>query len=614
GTHDPEMELAIFRSASWPYYGYPDTFIAREPGDYHIRFSARAVLQQPGYRLEPAREPIPMTFRARKRSDADVSGDVRATGGVMDIEPEAGTYETTIRLKRNETFEYSLLGLPVPRAINPENGPLYYKFPPMPPEGHPGIAFQWLEISGPIDSEEWPPASHKVLFGDLPIRASSGGQLRVELVSTNPEQDAIRLLDRFIARAERYPTSDAAREIYHELVLQELRSGVPLAEALISAYSAVLCSGEFLFLREPSGSTRAVALANRLSFFLSESRPDAQLSQHASEGTLLQPDVLRSETDRLIDAETFARFVSNFSDHWFSLKDIRRDEPDVRLYPEYRFDDYLIESLEAETKAYVLTMIRENLPVTSLVDSDFVLINDHLADHYGFEPISGSRLRRVQLPEESPYGGMLTQGAIMKVTANGTTTSPVIRGAWIAERLLGNPPPPPPPVVPASEPDLRGATSVREQLARHTTDISCSACHARFDPYGFALENFDIMGAWRDRYRSLAVGEKVTGIDRAGHDFEYYISVDVDASSKLLDGRSFNDIEGLKQLLMDNPRRIARSLLEQFVVYSTGTPIRFSDRTELESILDDCAATGYRTRDLIHGLVQSRMFTGTELP
>jgi len=558
-----------------------------------------------------------MTFRARRRSGPDVSGDVRATGGLIDIRPEVRTHETTIRLKKGETFEYSLLGLPVPRAINPDDGPLYYDFPPMPPGGHPGVAFQWLELTGPIDSEQWPPESHRVLFDQMPIRAAQSGTLAVELISAQPEKDAVRLLHRFLGLAQRQPLPAAVAAVYERLVLQELRQGEPLAEALLSGYVAFLSSGHFLYLPEPghseSQSDQSVqfAVASRLSHFLSGTRPDDALLKRAESGELLQRDVLRAETDRLIEAESFDGFVAELTDYWLSLKDIRKDEPDVRLYPEYRFDDYLIDSMKRETQVFVTAMMRENSPVTALIDADYAFVNDRLSAHYGLAKVDGSQIRRIQLPASSPYGGLLTQAAIMKVTANGTTTSPVVRGAWILERILGDTPPPPPAGVPALEPDIRGSTGIREQLDRHTTDASCSGCHARFDPIGMSLEKFDIMGAWRDRYRSLTTGEKVTGIDRAGHHYVYHVAGLVDSHGQLQDGARFDGIRGLKKILVSRPRQLARSLLHRLLLYATGTPVRFSDRKLIDRILDVAGRDGYRTRDLIHGLVQSRLVLGT---
>jgi hypothetical protein len=178
------------------------------------------------------------------------------------------------------------------------------------------------------------------------------------------------------------------------------------------------------------------------------------------------------------------------------------------------------------------------------------------------------------------------------------------------ERLIGQPPPPPPPSVPAVEPDIRGAKTIRDLMALHTKEKSCASCHAKFDPVGLALESFDILGGWRTRYRGIEEGERITGIDRAGHDFSYTLSANVDPSGKLIDGRTFNDVHALKAMLATNPRQLARNLLHQFTVYATGTPVRYSDRREIESLLDACEKDGYRVRDLMLALVGSEIFVG----
>ena len=603
---DPALELALFRSAHWPYFGYPRGFVAKLPGEYRVRFSARAVLQTEGYQLKPATEPVPMTFRARKPSGPDVSGDVRATGGIIDIQPEPAVYETTIRLLPTETFEYSLLGLPVPLARNVNGGPPTYRYPPFPDGGQPGVAFQWLEVEGPIASESWPPPSHHVLFDDC----------GADIQSTNPQEDSRRLLRRFVEIAAREPVPEEALLRFEQLILKRLEQGSPFPEAMLAGYKAFLCSSHFLYLREPSdpatGNLDQYAIASRLSHFLTNTRPDPALMELAGAGKLRDADTLRRETDRLINSSGFDRFVENFTNYWLDLRNMRRDEPDIRLHPEYRFDEYLIESMERETRTFFTAMIRDNLPASVLVDADFAYVNDRLARHYGLDAVSGSKLRKVVLPDDSPYGGLLTQAAILKVTANGTSTSPVIRGAWIMERLIGQPPPPPPASVPAVEPDIRGAKTIRELLALHTKSESCAGCHARFDPVGLALENFDILGGWRTRYRSVEQGERITGVDRAGHDFAYALAEPVDASGQLLDGRRFQDIHELKAILAGNPRQLARNLLHQFTLYATGTPVGFADRAEIESILDACEGDSYRIRDLVHALVQSRIFLGKE--
>ncbi len=601
---DPGLEMALFRSATWPYFGYPRGFKAKRDGDYRVRFSARAVRQMPGFRLLPAHDPQPMSFRARQPSGPDVSGDVRETGGWMDLLPEAGVFETTIQLKAGETFEYSLLGLPVP-FIRTDGG-FFYDFPPMPPEGHRGAAFQWLEVEGPMPTEDWPPTSHRMLFGDLPIRAAADG---IEVVSADAKADAARLFHQFAEKAARRPLAAVDAQIFLDLILASLDAGAPFAEAMRKGYQAFLCSGHFLYLHEPRGGD-AHALASRLSHLLWSSRPDETLLEAARSGDLARPERLIAEADRLIADGRFDRFVADFTDQWLDLRELRRDLADERLYPEYRRDDYLVDSMERETRAFFRAMIRENLPATVVVAADFTWVNDRLAAHYGLPRVGGSAMRRVTLPPGNPHGGLLTQASVLKQTANGTTTSPVLRGVWVMEKLLGDPPPPPPKSVPAIEPDIRGATTVRDLLAKHTESASCAACHARFDPVGFALENFDIMGAWRDRYRGLERGEKITGIDRAGHPFAYRIGPEVDSSGVLPTGESFADIHQLKTLLAARPRPLARNLLHQFILYATGVPVRFSERGEIEEMLDACEADGYRSGDLLRAVITSPIFTG----
>ena len=292
--------------------------------------------------------------------------------------------------------------------------------------------------------------------------------------------------------------------------------------------------------------------------------------------------------------------MKNFTDYWLNLRHVRRDDPDIRLFPEYRFDDYLVDSMERETRAFFTAMIRENLPASVLVKADFVFANDRLAKHYQLPPLSGSAMRKVTLPTGSPFGGLLTQAAILKVSANGTTTSPVVRGAWVMERLLGQPPPPPPPSVPAVEPDIRGAKTIRDLLALHTKSKSCAGCHAKFDPVGPRA------GKLRHPGRLAHALPRPRG-RRAHHRHRPRRPrlqptpwpAPVDASGKLLDGRAFQDINDLKAILAADPRQLARNLLQQFTVYATGTPVRFSDRRGDRAMLDACAADGYRVRDLL---------------
>ena len=598
-TDDPSLEMVLFRSPGWPYAVFPAKTLATATGEYRVRFSARSVLQTEGFVLRKGMRPVPMNFRSRKPTSHDQAEDVRMTGGIIDVQPEGGVYETTVYLLAGQTIEYGMLGLPVPQ-IDAQGRTGYYRFPPFPEGGQPGIAFQWLEMEGPIAPASWPPDSHRVLFDDL----------GADVKSAKPAEDAKRLLRRFIALAAREPVPEEAIPPFEKLVLDALQNGAPLAEALLAGYQAFLCSDLFLYLREPFATDDHFAIANRLSHFLTDSRPDAALATLAAQKKLRDPATLRAETDRLISSAGFERFVKHFTDCWLNLRELRRDDPDIRLYPEYRLDDYLVESMGMETRAFLTAMLRENLPATSLIQSDFAFVNDRLARHYGLPAVNGASLRRVELPKGSPYGGLLTQGAILKVSANGTSTSPVLRGVWIMDRLIGQHPPPPPPGVPGVEPDIRGAKTIRELIAQHTKSQSCATCHARFDPVGLALENFDILGAWRTRYRGTSDGERITGIDRAGHDFAFTLAAKIDASGQLADGRQFANIHDLKAIFAANSRQLARNLLHQFTLYSTGTPVQFSDRREIEALLDACATDGYRVRDLVHALVQSPIFLG----
>jgi hypothetical protein len=231
--------------------------------------------------------------------------------------------------------------------------------------------------------------------------------------------------------------------------------------------------------------------------------------------------------------------------------------------------------------------------------------------HYGVPGVKGGAMRRVDLPPDSPRGGFLTQAAVLKVTANGTTTSPVLRGKWITERILGHEIPPPPPVA-AVEPDIRGAVTIRQQLEKHRSEPSCASCHSQMDPPGFALENFDVFGGWRDQYRAIAPGkEPVHGFGKNGAPFGFYNSLPVDAAGQLPDGRAFKDVREFKQLLLENEAResqIARNLVQQLVIYATGSPVRFTDRPAVDEILSRTASARHGVRRIIHEIIQSGMF------
>jgi hypothetical protein len=300
--------------------------------------------------------------------------------------------------------------------------------------------------------------------------------------------------------------------------------------------------------------------------------------------------------------------VEAFLDYWLDLRKMDDTTPSTTLYNDYYLDDALAEAAVLETRLTFEDMVRRNLSARHVVDADFTFLNERLARHYDVPGVVGSKMRPVDLPKDSPRGGFLTQASVLKVTANGTTTSPVLRGVWIVERILGIRIPPPPP-VPAVEPDIRGAVTIRQQLARHSEDASCAACHSKMDPPGFALESFDILGGWRDRYRAVSEDKPpVPGRGKNGQPFEFHLGLPVDAAGTLPDGRPFQDIREFKRLLVEDDVPIARNLASQLIVYATGAPVRFSDRPAVEAILERTRADAHGVRSLIHAIVQSDLF------
>ena len=297
--------------------------------------------------------------------------------------------------------------------------------------------------------------------------------------------------------------------------------------------------------------------------------------------------------NRLLADDGARRFVSDFAAEWLDLDQIDFTQPDSKLYPE--FDTIVEQSMVRETESFLETMLRENLSVRHLIKSDFTYLNSRLARFYEIDGVKGTALRKVSLSPESHRGGLVTQGAILKVTANGTNTSPVIRGAWVAERLLGVEVPPPPDNVPAIEPDIRGATTIREQLEKHRSQAECARCHVKIDPPGYALENFDPAGQWRERYLQVVDSKRTRGAR-------------IDASFALADGREFDDVESFKALIAGEPRKLATGVVEKLIIYGTGAPIEFVDRQAVEAIVDRAAADDYGLRSLVKGVVTSPVF------
>ncbi len=465
----------------------------------------------------------------------------------------------------------------------------------------PGLAVQWVEIEGPLVGE-WPPASHQQLFGALPLQPVSRDGKVLTVTSPKPAEDAERLLREFMRRAYRRPVTPEDLSPVLQLVAQQLESKPSFEEAMRAGYKAVLCSPDFLFQQEKKGEPDQYALASRLSYFLWNTMPDEELMTLADRGTLSQPETLRAQVERLLNHPKARGFVRNFLDQWLDLRQIDFTMPDRKLYPE--FDTALREAVVKETELFFEDVLKRDLSVTNFVDSDFTFLNERLATHYGIEGVKGIEMRRVPIPPGTHRGGVMTMASVLKVTANGSYTHPVLRGVWVLKNIVGRPPDPPPPNAGAVEPDLRGAKTIREQLDVHRKSASCAGCHVKIDPFGFALENFDVTGAWRDKYRILS-GEKLT-LSKNGPP--------VEAAYEMPDGRPFQDIDELKKILLEDKDQLARSLTEKLLIYATGKGLQFSDRATVREIVARVQAKNYGLRSLIHEVVESRMFLNSAQP
>ena len=498
----------------------------------------------------------------------------------------------------------------------------------------PGLGIEWVEVEGPLH-EAWPPESHRRIFGDLPQAAAPiyNNSQRVEVVSKDPLADAERILRKFIRRAFRRTVTDDDIQPFLRVVQTKLDGQQSFEQAVRVALSAVMLSPEFLFLREEPGQLDDFALASRLSYFLWSTMPDEELltladsrnpqrereranlhvdadSEEMASLTrrvnLSDPAMLGQQVERMLKHPQANQFATNFVGQWLGLRDIDFTEPSSQLHPE--FDAMLRESMVKETELFFAEVLKDDLSLTNFVASGFTMLNGRMAKHYGIPGIDGWEFRKTPLPADSHRGGMLTMASVLKVTANGTTTSPVTRGAWVLDRILGTPPPKPPENIAALEPDVRGATTIREQLAKHRQIESCASCHVQIDPPGFALESFDVIGGWRDRYRTTTWARHVEEVRIDGRKMPYLHGLKVDPADKLPDGRAFANIDEFKQLLLVNQDQLARSLTMKLLTYATGGVPTPADQPQIEAIVVKIRDKNYGLRSLIHEIVRSDLF------
>lgn len=525
----------------------------KEPHDLEILLDAERVAS---FTIQPPKKPTD-----HQTADAHLKARMAVTGGPHDL---------GVTFPRNGSSLLETKRQPYQARFNmhrhPRTSPAVYQ----------------VSIVGPYDAAG---------PGDTPSR-----QRIFVARPTGPddeEQCAAQILSTLIRRAYRRPVDDADLRKPMELYRQA-RAEADFDAGVEAALSAILVSPHFLFRveQDPPSATPGIAyrvsdieLASRLSFFLWSSIPDDDLLDVATRGELADPAVLEAQVRRMLADPRSQSLVNNFADQWLHLRNLDSITPDLRLFTD--FDDNLRQAFRRETELLFESIVREDRSVLDLLKTDTAFLNERLAKHYGISNVYGDRFRPVALDESDMRGGLLRQGSILTVTSYATRTSPVIRGKWVLENILGTPPPPPPADVPAlKDKTVAAGLSVRARLAEHRADAACAGCHNLMDPVGFALENFDAIGRWR----TTEEGEPV------------------DATGGLPDGSEFQGVAGLEQALLDRPELFVGALTEKLMTYALGRGVGPSDAPAVRQVLRRAKAEDYRFSSVIMGIATSTPF------
>lgn len=436
-----------------------------------------------------------------------------------------------------------------------------------------------------------------------PLAGSDGGKEEVAVFGPEGFQAdrALEQLFSFGQRAFRRPLDDDDRTRIEAIYQIRLSEKATPRQAALDALKMMLCSPSFLYFSEitPEDETelRPFDLASRLSYALWAAPPDEILFDAAQSGRLNKPDELRKQIGRLLADERSGEFVNGFLDSWLNLRDIGNLPPPRTAAWEY-YAENLPESMKEETRQFFRKLLEENGSVMNFLDADYTYVDKKLAKLYGLPEQDSLRLadgfQRVQLDETTHRGGLLGMASVLTVSANGVDTSPVTRGVWVLENILGITPPPPPDEVPALDSDVSGATTIREKLEKHRADKTCAVCHRSIDPLGFALETFDPIGRWRTEYPKSKFKN---------------VGATVDASGSLPTGEAYEDFNGFKAVLLESRSDLfARNLIEKLLTYAAGRHMEQSDQNEIDRILDDVKADDYGLQTMVTQALTSKIF------
>jgi hypothetical protein len=464
-------------------------------------------------------------------------------------------------------------------------GPVFYVNPNVDLESLPRIWYEYLELEGPL-TLEWPTKAVKNMF---PEGEDKEGP-----------DDARKMFSQFLPRAYRRPvTTDEVEAVVRTVKTMQEKHKMSFGEAVRAGVRSVLTSSEFLFLQEPTGTDTKprglndYELAGRLSYFIWSSMPDAELFDLAARNKLHEPDVLRAQVKRMAADVKALQFVDNFVGQWMRARDFGTVMVDMRQYPKY--DDALRQASLREPFEFFNELLRADLSALNLLDSQFLVINERLARHYGIDDVQGESFRRVALKPEHRRGGVLGMAGLLTFLSDGTRTQPVKRGAYVLDVLWNTPAPLPPPSA-GDLPVVRGKNlTVRSRLEQHRSVAYCANCHSKIDPLGLGLENYDAIGAWRDRQNGE--GRKGAKTDPA-----------IDASGVMPDGRQFETLPEYKQALLEQKAKFLNGFTQKLLAYALGRPIASTDQALVDGIIAQAAKDDYRLQSFLRGIVLSRDF------
>ena len=570
-------------------------------GRYTIRVKAAAVNRTHAYGkiLSDFRngDPLVMEFASvdRKGSTAGASGNVTNAVSLSTFELEEEQpgwfewtgylekgYEPEVRFRNGTAAAKRLTRLLLNKA---DQFPEFQPFADMKSAGDKGyerwhgtlkaykgpVLRVWeIQVDGP-HINEWPPTGHDSLYGKLTPQ-----DLSTEVIKNR--------LTRFAKLAFRRPPIEGELQPILDMVKYKLREGLSPLESLQLGFQTILSAPGFLYLNEGEGELNDYALASRLSYFLWSSMPDAELFELAELGKLKDSGVLRIQVERMLADPKSKRLTSNFLRVWLELDNIGEMPPSREFVSFYR--DNLESAMRQETELLFENVLNKNLPLRELIAANYSFINRELAEHYGIPGVEGNEFRKVSF-SGSERGGILGHGSFLTASANGVDTSPVVRGIYVMNKLLDYTPPPPPDDVPEIEPDVTGATTLREKLIKHRADASCAQCHKKIDPAGFALENYDAIGGWREKYNK---------------------SLEVDPSGQLPNGETFSTPREFRKLVVGQEETFIRCLAKKMMTYAIGRKLNSGDRSTLDKMVEEMNGSSNGLRDLLTKIALSKPF------